>query len=471
MIRLHNTLTRTTDEFRPITPGEVRFYTCGLTVYNQPHIGNWLGYIYWDILVRLMEAQGYTVHRVQNITDVGHLTDDGDNGEDKMQKGARREGVTAWDVARKYSDIAEHEAYDLLQLRRPTALVAATSCIDKQLEFAEGLDKKGYLYKIEGDGMYFDTSKLADYGKLARLDVEGLQAGARVSVVGKRQPTDFAVWKFSPINEQRDMEWDSPWGKGFPGWHLECSVIARENLGDTIDIHAGGIDHIPVHHTNEIAQTESLTGKPFAHYWIHNNHMMIEGEKIAKSAGNGFTLEDLAKRGFSPMDYKFLTFSRHYRTQGNFTWEALAAAKIRYDQWRAAAVRRYQTTDDASALTIIPNVKDKIISVLEDDLDTAQALIEVGEVMDTILDTGLATDDTAVFAEWLQFIDQLFGFNLSLEPDVDDTAKTLLKQRGEARSNKDYATSDRLRDELAQKGIAVNDTAQGQFWHYADATA
>ncbi|PID32681.1 hypothetical protein CR956_01215, partial [Candidatus Saccharibacteria bacterium] len=324
-MKLYNTMSRQVEELKPLEDKKVKIYNCGLTVYSHPHIGNWLGYIYWDVLVRLLRETGYQVERTQNITDVGHLVSDDDSGEDKMEKGARQHGMTAWEVADKYTEVADHEAYEVLRLIRPDHLISATSCIDRQIEFAKQLDDKGFLYKTD-DGMYFDTSKLDDYGKLARLDVEGLEAGARVSMAGKRNPTDFAVWKFSPQDAQRDMEWWAPWPKdgdegdekhlvgmsraaysdalqgdseqqtesykeygegvaelstqqsaestdglassasqqggavrgswGFPGWHLECSTIALKTLGDQIDIHTGGIDHIPVHHTNEIAQTE-----------------------------------------------------------------------------------------------------------------------------------------------------------------------------------------------------------------------
>jgi len=344
-MKLHNTLTRRKDELKPLDGQTVRMYTCGLTVYSQPHIGNWVGYIYWDVLVRLLRWQDIPVIRTQNITDVGHLTSDDDDGEDKMEKGARREGKTAWDIAEQYIAIAEHEAYEVLKLVRPDHLVRATDYIQQQIDFARGLDEKGFLYKIDGDGMYFDTSRLPGYGKLARLDVAGLEAGARVSVAGKRSITDFAVWKFSPTDAKRDMEWDSPWGVGFPGWHLECSTIARETLGGTIDIHTGGIDHIPVHHTNEIAQSESLTGQQFAHMWLHNNHIKVDGRKMSKSLGNIITLSDITARGFSPMAFKLAILSKHYQTEGNFTWDILEAAQARLDHWRGYAALRHQTHD------------------------------------------------------------------------------------------------------------------------------
>jgi len=297
MIKLHNTLTKSIEEFKPLDDKQVKLYTCGLTVYSHPHIGNWVAYIYWDLLVRILQYEGYDVNRVQNITDVGHLTSDQDTGEDKMVKAAAKERLSAWQVADKYSKIAEHEAYNLLGLLRPNHLVKATDYIEQQIDFVKQLESKGFTYQIDGDGIYFDTSKLKDYGKLAKLDIDNLQSGARVADVGKKNPTDFALWKFSPRESKRDMEWDSPWGKGFPGWHLECSVMARELLGDQLDIHTGGIDHISVHHSNEIAQTEAVTGKTFSKIWLHANHIKVEGQKMSKSLGNIYTLEDIKERG------------------------------------------------------------------------------------------------------------------------------------------------------------------------------
>jgi cysteinyl-tRNA synthetase len=313
-MELYNTMSRQVEEVTP-REGEgnrLTMYTCGLTVYSEPQIGNWVAYIYSDVLTRVLLANDFDIRRIQNITDVGHLVSDDDDGEDKMEKGAKRENMTAWDVAAKYSELSQQQAYDQLGLLRPAELVPATSCIDKQIEFASALEEKGYLYRTP-DGMYFDTSKVSDYGKLARLDIAGLEPGARVDMAGKRNITDFAVWKFSPEGAKRDMEWDSPWGVGFPGWHLECSTIILENLGEQIDIHTGGIDHIPVHHTNEIAQTESLTDKQFVRYWFHNNHMKVDGTKLSKSLGNSYTLDDITSRGYSLDAFKLLVLSSHYR--------------------------------------------------------------------------------------------------------------------------------------------------------------
>ncbi len=474
-MKLHNTLSRQSELFQPLDDSGVKLYTCGLTVYSQPHIGNWLGYIYWDVLVRVLRANGYTVERTQNITDVGHLVSDDDSGEDKMEKGARAEGMTSWDVAKKYSDIAEHEAYDILGLIRPDHLIAATSCIDEQIAFAEELDEKGYLYRTE-DGMYFDTSKLDDYGKLARLDTDGLQAGARVAMADKKSPTDFAVWKFSPTNGRRDMEWDSPWGKGFPGWHLECSVIARMTLGDQIDIHTGGIDHIPVHHTNEIAQTETITGKPFANIWVHNNHIKVDGQKMAKSLGNIYTLNDIAERGYDIDAYKLLVLSKHYRTEGNFTWEILDAAQNRLRNWRAVAVLRHQTHDtlrddeqkasDDDSVSLLAT-SHAILEALSDDLDTPRALAIIDDAFSRLEHVRVEAIHQDALVQLIESIDELLGLRLlTSTPDISDEQKQLIVERQRVREDKDWQRSDEIRDELLQQNIMLSDRPSTTIWSY-----
>ncbi len=471
-MKLYNTLTRQKDKLE-VDEQPIKIYTCGLTVYSQPHIGNWVGYIYWDVLVRLLRYQGVEVVRTQNITDVGHLTSDDDDGEDKMEKGARREGKTAWDIAEKYMQIAEHEAYDVLKLTRPDHLARATDYIQQQIDFARQLEVKGFTYIIDGDGLYFDTSKLTDYGKLARLDIDGLEAGARVSVEGKRNITDFAVWKFSPTDAKRDMEWDSPWGRGFPGWHLECSVIARETLGDTIDIHTGGIDHIPVHHTNEIAQTESLTGQTFAKIWLHNNHIKVDGRKMSKSLGNIITLSDITACGFSPMAFKLAILSKHYQTEGNFTWEILEAAANRLQHWQAYACLRHQTHDtldddddkDDQHSSLLA-ARHALLEQLNDDLDTPGALAIIDESFSRLDNQPLPRIHRASLVQFIEAIDELLGLELvASTPDIDDETKRLLIDRQRARDAKDWAVSDRLRDQLKERGIDVRDTPSGQIWH------
>ncbi|MBP9738671.1 cysteine--tRNA ligase, partial [Candidatus Saccharibacteria bacterium] len=375
----------------------------------------------------------------------------------KMLKGALAEGTTAWEVAQKYSRIAEDEAYSQLGLLRPDHMPRATKYIDQQIAFVQELEKKGFTYEIE-DGVYFDTSKLTDYGKLAKLDIEGLQFGARVEDTGKKNPTDFALWKFSNPSENRDMEWDSPFGidnqKGFPGWHLECSVMAREILGDQIDIHTGGIDHIPVHHTNEIAQTEAVTGKTFANYWIHNNHIKVDGTKMSKSLGNIYTLSDITEKGYDVQAFKLLILSKHYRTEGNFTWEILEAAQNALRHWRAAADLLWQLPEEKSD----PNLAENIIEALSDDLDTPKSITVINAYInsfDEYVSSPAKTD--------LESIEQLLGIRLVGE-DITVEQKQLISQRQEARDSKDWQKSDELRMQLAEQGIEVKDTPNGPIW-------
>lgn len=466
-MKLYNTLTRTIEDLTPLQGKKVKMYACGLTVYSQPHIGNWVAYIYWDMLVRTLRASGYEVDHVQNITDVGHLTSDEDAGEDKMLKGALREGLTAWQVAEKYIKIADNEAYEQLGLTRPTHMPRATEYIPQQIAFVEELEKRGYTYTI-ADGVYFDTSKLDNYGQLARLDIDGLQFGARVTDTGKKNPTDFAVWKFSNPDEKRDMEWESPWGIGFPGWHLECSVMARELLGDQIDIHTGGIDHIPVHHTNEIAQTEAVTGKPFSQFWVHANHLKVNGTKISKSLGNGYTLQDILDKGYDLAAFRLLVLSKHYQTEGNFTWENLEAAQNRLNELRAWADLQHQPSTDTMPTELdelFRDTKAAVLEALQDNLNTPVALANLGKLVSYMQNIPIPGVEGKYTDGSLQFLDDLLGLGLANRPDITDEQKQTLKQRQEARDNKDWTQSDKLRDDLAKQGIAVRDSANGQIWN------
>ena len=460
-MKLYNTLTRKVDQLKPLNDNQIKMYCCGLTVYSQPHIGNWVGYIYWDVLVRTLEASGFKVERVQNITDVGHLVSDADDGEDKMVTAAKLTKRTAWDVADEFIAIADNEAYKILGLKRPSSLVRATDYINQQIDFVKELEEKGYTYSIDGNGVYFDTSKLNDYGKLARLDVKGLQSGSRVEDVGKKNPTDFALWKFSNPDEKRDMEWDSPWGKGFPGWHLECSVMARELLGDQIDIHCGGIDHIPVHHTNEIAQTEALTGKQFSQVWLHNNHIKVNGSKMSKSLGNIFTLKDIVDKGFSTDAFKLMVLSSNYKTEGNFTWEILEASQHRLASFERVADLQWQLNDksegDCSYLD-----STKVLEALQDDLNTPEALKLVGEALTHVEEKLNCSKDE--LEKYLSAVNKLLGFRLFDRADITSEQKDLLSQRNQARDSKDWQLSDQLRDTIEKSGIGINDTPKGQFW-------
>lgn len=477
-MKLFNTLGRSVQELTPQDSKQVTMYSCGLTVYSQPHIGNWVAYIYWDLLQRTLQESGFTVTRVQNITDVGHLTDDGDAGEDKMQKSALKEDKSAWEVADKYIRIAEDEAYQLLHLIRPTHMPRATDYIEQQIDFLKTLESGGYTYTLD-DGVYYDTSKFSEYGTMARLDIDGLEFGARVADSGKKNPTDFALWKFSPKNEKRDMEWDSPWGKGFPGWHLECSVMAREILGDSIDIHTGGIDHIPVHHTNEIAQTEAVTEKQFSSMWIHANHIKVDGKKMSKSLGNIITLGDITSKHYSIDAFKLLVLSKHYRTEGNFTWEIMDATASRLQRWRSTAALRHQlhdtlaNDDDKDATHDINGqilaTPHAMLENLQNDLNAPQAIAQLESVLDAIESQPIEKLQKSALTQLLKAVDAMFGLHLiESTPDIADEAKQLIIKRNRAREDRDWQLSDELRDEIETTyDITLLDKTRTTTWRYS----
>lgn len=483
-LQLHNTLSKKIEKFTPLHDSKVTLYTCGPTVYNFLHVGNWAAYIYWDILVRTLIAEGYDVERVMNITDVGHLVSDADEGEDKLEKGAKREGKTAWEIAEFYAeDFLEGMAK--LGMVMPEHIVRATDFIPQQLDLIRILKDKGYTYQIS-DGIYFDTSKFPTYADFADLDLAAQKAGARVEFnPEKRNASDFALWKFSG-NEKRDMEWDTPIDllengvakKGFPGWHLECSAMAMSILGPTIDIHTGGIDHIPVHHTNEIAQSESASGQKFSNYWLHNNHLKVDGTKISKSLGNGYTLQDLKEHGFSPLDYRMFILQGQYSNEGNFTFENLQAAKNRLAHWRNVAALRHQThdtlkgdkeksTDDTSTSLLATN--GAIKEALADNLNTPEALRIIDEAFSKMEATSLDEIDQDSLEQLITAIDELLGLQLeNSTPDIKDEVKQLIIERERARDAKDWQESDRLRDEIAKSGISVRDTKYGTVWEYTE---
>ncbi|MDX1765986.1 MAG: cysteine--tRNA ligase [Candidatus Saccharimonadales bacterium] len=462
MIKLYNTLTRQKEELSTIEKGIVKVYVCGLTVYAEPHIGNWVSYINWDVLVRNLKANGYKVEHVQNITDVGHLTDDEDAGEDKMQKAARQARKTAWDVAKHFTERAE-VGRGLLNILEPGHSPKATELIDEQIDFVKQLEAKGFTYEIKGDGLYFDSTKDPEYGKLARLDVEGLEAGARVKDVGKKHHTDFAVWKFSLPGEKRDMEWDSPWGKGYPGWHLECSVMSRKILGDKIDIHTGGIDHINVHHTNEIAQTKALTGEIFASIWLHANHMKVDSTKMSKSLGNVYTLDDLKNKGFDPMVFRLFVLQSHYRTESNFTFKQMESVQQRLNRWQAMAALVWQPNDSPDQSKELAEALERAVDALNDDLNTPIALKEVESGFSSVETSGLSIESVDKFNELLDFVENRLGIVVR-DADIDSATKKLIDQREAARHSKDFKTADQLRDQLADMNIGLRDTPSGAVW-------
>ncbi len=463
-MQLYNTLSRKLEQFEPQNPPEVSLYTCGPTVYDYQHIGNYSAYIRWDTLVRSLRENGYAVDWVMNITDVGHLISDADEGEDKLQKGAKREGKTAWDVAKFYMDdfLLGLKALNILT---PTHVVRATDHIAEQIELIKILEQKGFTYVID-DGVYFDTSRQPDYGKLAKLDIKGLKSGARIEAnPQKRNITDFALWKFTPSGQKRDMEWESPWGNGFPGWHIECSAMAMRYLGATLDIHTGGIDHIPVHHVNEIAQSEAATGKQFAKYWLHCGHLMVDSAKIAKSANNGILLHQLAQEGFDALDVRMLLLQSHYRSQANFTTGGLLAARARRLNIQAFADLRFQLVDggELDEATLV-QTQAVILNELQSDLRTPEALAALSDLV-TASETGLISIDAKdAHMSFLQFIDRTLGLDILASHDITDHQKQLIGEREQARAKQDFAKADQLRAQLAHQSIELRDTPIGTIW-------
>lgn len=380
-MKLYNTLTRSVEMVSSRkNDTTLGVYACGPTVYDFSHIGHMRKYALDDVLVRTLRHAGFQVRHVMNITDVGHLVSDGDTGEDKMEKGARKSGKTVWEVAQFFEEDFWNKLFRM-NILRPDVAPRATDHIAEQIAQIQQLEKNGFTYEIPEDGIYFDTAKDPHYGELARLKKEELLEGARIGVVeGKRSPSDFALWKFSPKDEQRQMEWDSPWGRGFPGWHIECSAMSTKYLGEQFEIHTGGIDHIPVHHTNEIAQAENATEKkPFVDIWVHHNFLRVDGQKMSKSLENFYTLDDVESRGFSPMALRMLFLQSHYRDELNFTWDSLAGAQ---KGWEKLQRKMWLLLEQAgfSSLAEVPEVEgphmalDEFESYMRDDLRTAQAL-------------------------------------------------------------------------------------------------
>ena len=451
-MKLYNTLTRRVEDFTPQDPKRVKMYTCGPTVYSFAHVGNFTSYVYWDLLVRTLQLNGWTVDPVLNITDVGHLTSDADDGEDKMEKGARREGKTVWEIAEMYmNDYLEN--FRALNLIEPTNICRATDFIEEDKKLVDALDKKGMLYDTT-DGLYYDTSKFPTYAEFAHLDLDHLKAGARVDFNSeKKNVSDFAVWKWIRDGEDHAMQWEYRGRMGYPGWHLECATIIHEKLGETIDIHTGGIDHIPVHHTNEIAELEGAFGKKMSNFWLHNNFITIDGEKISKSLGNVYDFRDLAEKGFSHLDYKMWVLQGHFQSERNFSFTDLAAAKQRLLNYRNFAALRWQK--DATDLS---SVKSAIIEQLNNNLNSAGAFAE----LDKVLTKNVPDDD------FIKFLDQAFGLNIEeTTPDISEELKQKIAERYEAKKARDFAKADALRDEIAKEGIVLLDGADGSIWQYA----
>ncbi len=455
-IKLYNTLTRQTEELRPLKKRRVGLYTCGPTVYNYAHIGNLRTYIFEDILKRTLTHNGLKVKHAMNITDVGHLVSDADEGEDKMEKGAKREGKTAWEIAKFYTKAFKQDLA-ALNIEEPNIWCQATNHIKEQTKLVQKLEKKGFTYQT-ADGVYFDTSKLPDYGKLANLKNQELKAGARVAIGDKKNPTDFALWKFSPVDEKRQMEWPSPWGVGFPGWHIECSAMAVKYLGQPFDIHCGGIDHVPVHHTNEIAQSEAAEGKPLANIWMHGEFLLIGADKMAKSGENFITLQTIKDRGINPLAYRYFLLQTHYRKQLTFSWEALKAAENGlehlYNMARSLAPTVILTPPSRGKNPSL--IKQQFSSAINSDLDIPAALALVWK----------ALKEKTIDQKTLLEFDEVLGLEIKKhlkekKEKLPGAVEKIINARDLARAAKNFAESDRLRRELEAQGYTVEDTKDG----------
>ena len=460
---LYDTRTRRKRPFAPLEPGHVRMYTCGPTVYSAQHIGNLRSQLFADLAKRVFLREGYRVTHVINITDVGHLTDDADAGEDKMEKAAREAGLRAEDIADKYTQqwLRDRAAVGCLA---PEVLCKATDHIPEQIEMIRSLEDKGYTYRI-ADGIYFDTSKFPRYAEFARLDLEGQQGGARIAdVPDKRNAPDFALWKFAEEGVQRQQEWDSPWGRGFPGWHLECSAMSVKYLGTTFDVHTGGVDHIQVHHTNEVAQTEcSFDVHPWVGFWMHNEWLDFRGEKMSKSTGNVALLADLEARGIPALAFRYFFLQAHYRQQQTFTDEAMDAAATGYDRLLGAAASLRDSEGEADPARIAPH-RQRFRDALRDDLNAPRALAVASDVA--------RSQELSAAERWalLKEFDAVLALDLaSAVPraavqESDPRIDARVEQRQQARRDKDFATADRIRDELDAEGIVIEDTAEGARW-------
>ncbi len=484
VLRLYNTLGRTIEEFTPISDDRVGLYTCGPTVYNFAHIGNLRSYLFEDILRRALEYLGFRVSHVMNVTDVGHLTDDADEGEDKMLRSAREKGMSVWDIANHYTD-AFFADLELLNVRRPTIVCKATEHIPDMINMIKRIEANGFTY-MAGGNVYFDVSRFPEYGKMALLDRAELKSGARIEVdPNKKNPRDFVLWFTKSKFGRQAMVWDSPWGEGYPGWHIECSAMSTRYLGEQFDIHCGGVDHIPVHHTNEIAQTEAATGKKWVNYWIHGEFLILDDGKMAKSKGKFITLQSLMDEGYEPLDYRYFNLNAHYRTQLQFTFESLAGARSARGRLMDRVADIMDAADEPTRAEVelladsgterldrdFRSAADHVAAFrehLSEDLNAPRCLADLW---------GLVKDETvsprdALLA--LVDIDRVLGIRIireggarlrSRKPErLEQELLDLIEKREEARKNRNFQTADQIRDMLKGRGIIVEDSADGPKW-------
>jgi len=453
-MKFYNTLTRKIQEFVPLKEGEAGIYSCGPTVYWNQHIGHMYAYTNWDCLVRSLRYLGYKVKWVMNITDVGHMVSDEDIGEDKMEKGAQREGKTVWEIADEY--IAQFkESLSLLNIKEPDVMCRATEHISEQIELIKKIEANGFAYKTK-TGLVFDTAKFKGYADFARLNLDEQEAGARVEVdEEKKNPWDFLLWVTNQPNHI--MQWDSPWGRGFPGWHIECTAMSIKYLGEQFDIHTGGKEHIPVHHTNEIAQAFGTFGRQTANYWLHNEWLMFDKQKISKSLGNSILVSDLQKKGYNPLALRYLIMTSHYRTGLNFTWESLDGAQTALN--RLYEVKKCQNCPPTDGLP--QKWQNKFIEAIENDLNMPQALAVVWEMVKSDLSDALKYE---LLLDW----DRVLGLNFeqnaisdAQNEEVPDEIKRLADERNKLREEEKWEEADEIRKKIEELGWIIEDTGAG----------
>lgn len=458
MLKLYNTLTRKKEEFVPLDKKNniVKIYTCGPTVYNYAHIGNMRAYIFMDTLRKVLKYNGYKLNHVMNITDVGHLTSDEDYGEDKMAKSAKEQHKSVTEIAKIYTD-AFMKDIESLNIEKPEHIVKATDHIKDMEEYVDKIVKNGYAYETS-KGVYFDTSKLKSYGELSRVDLKNQRAGARIDVdEEKKNPLDFALWIKAP--KEHIMKWNSKYGVCYPGWHIECSAMSNKYLGDKFDIHTGGVDHIPIHHENEIAQSKGATGKNPANFWMHVEFLLIDNGKMSKSLGNVYKLDDLVKRGIEPLAYRFFTYTSHYRNKLNFTWDAIKAAQISLDRLRELTLS-HKGVDTKIDKQKLEDFENRFKNALNDDLNMPASLAVAFEV-------AKEHEKSNDYYLLLKKFDTVLSLNIDLKKQeekikIPEEIKDILQERKEARDKKDFKTSDILRDKLKSLGYVVIDSKEGQ---------
>lgn len=458
MLKVYNTLSRTKEDFQPINPKVVTMYSCGPTVYNYAHIGNLRTYIFMDLVRRVLKYDGFKIKGVMNITDVGHLVGDGDEGEDKMALAAKKQQKDPYEIAAYYTEVFFKDIARL-NIGKPEIIAKATDHINDMIDYVKTLEDKGYAYEIE-DGIYYDIGKFPTYGKLSRINLDEQLSGARVEVnTDKRHPADFALWKHAP--REHLMQWPSPWGQGYPGWHIECSAMSKKYLGEVFDIHSGGVDHIPIHHENEIAQSEAYSGKKTVNYWMHGEFMLVDNGKMSKSLGNVYTVDDLVSRGYQPLDFRYFCLNAHYRKKLNFTFDGMNAAKTSYERLRNA-VYEHKVSQVATPSEVLDDFKAQFENAINDDVNIPMAL----GVLWTMLKQPKSKDIYALAIK----MDSVFGLSLDkvtaptiqpVQEDVPDEVMQLVNARTEAKKANNFALADELRAQVTEMGYTITDTKDG----------